>query len=171
VNVFKTHSSNNNFEVILQEKVNEDKFIANIGRLSYLDFYDNSLLINTSKIPNKKHNIYFYPSFDISALENNVLRPNLINTPPMLSITNTGLSVNRKLPHDGVHLDINGKISGTEYFIYRDDVITKMSAFVYNGAKNYFSIYNENTYKYCINYDNFYVFCEVARVECEARHQ
>ena len=154
VNVFKTHSSNNNFEVILQEKVNEDKFIANIGRLSYLDFYDNSLLINTSKIRNKKHNIYFYPSFDISALENNVLRPNLINTPPMLSITNTGLSVNRKLPHDGVHLDINGKISGTEYFIYRDDVITKMSAFVYNGAKNYFSIYNENTYKYCINYDN-----------------
>ena len=154
VNVFKTHSSNNNFEVILQEKVNEDKFIANIGRLSYLDFYDNSLLINTSKIPNKKHNIYFYPSFDISALENNVLRPNLLNTPPMLSITNTGLSVNRKLPHDGVHLDVNGKISGTEYFIYRDDVITKMSAFVYNGAKNYFSIYNENTYKYCINYDN-----------------
>ena len=154
VNVFKTYSSNNNFEVILQEKVNEDKFIANIGRLSYLDFYDNSLLINTSKIPKKKHNIYFYPSFDISALENNVLRPNLLNTPPMLSITNTGLSVNRKLPHDGVHLDVNGKISGTEYFIYRDDVITKMSAFVYNSAKNYFSIYNENIYKYCINYDN-----------------
>jgi len=154
VNVFKTRSSNNNFEVILQEKVNDDKFIANIGHLSYLDFYDNSLLINTNAVEGKHHNMYFYPSFDISKLENNVFRPNLLNTPPMLSITNTGLGVNTKLPHEGIHLDINGKIAATDYMLYKDDVITKMSGFVYNGAKNYFNIYNDNTYKYCINYDN-----------------
>jgi hypothetical protein len=154
VNIFKTRSSNNNFEVILQEKVNDDKFIANIGHLSYLDFYDNSLLINTNAVEGKHHNMYFYPSFDISKLENNVFRPNLLNTPPMLSITNTGLGVNTKLPHEGIHLDINGKIAATDYLLYKDDVLTKMSGFVYNGSKNYFNIYNENTYKYCINYDN-----------------
>ena len=154
VNIFKTRSSNNNFEVILQDKVNADKYIANIGRLSYLDFYDNSLLINTNKVGGKHHNIYFYPSFDISSLENNVFRPNFINTPPMLSITNTGVSVNTKLPHEGIHLDINGKIAATDYLLYKDDVLTRMAGFVYNGAKNYFNIYNENTYKYCINYDN-----------------
>jgi hypothetical protein len=154
VNIFKTRSSNNNFEVILQEKVNDDKFIANIGHLSYLDFYDNSLLINTNAVEGKHHNMYFYPSFDISKLENNVFRPNLLNTPPMLSITNTGLGVNTKLPHEGIHLDIKGKIAATDYLLYKDDVLTKMSGFVYNGSKNYFNIYNENTYKYCINYDN-----------------
>jgi hypothetical protein len=154
VNVFKTKSSNANFEVILHEKVNNDKYIANIGRLSHLDFYDNSLIVNTNKIAGKKHNMYFYPSFDISSLENNVFRPNLINSPPMLSITNNGVSINTKLPHEGIHLDVNGKIAATEYYIYKDDVITKNAGFVYNGAKNYFNIYNENTYKYCINYDN-----------------
>jgi hypothetical protein len=163
VNVFKTMSSNNNFEVILQEKVNNDKYIANIGRLSYLDFYDNSLLINTNAVAGKQHNMYFYPSFDISKLENNVFRPNLLNTPPMLSITNTGLGVNRKLPHEGIHLDINGKIAATDYLLYKDDVLTKMSGFVYNGAKNYFNIYNENTYKYCINYDNISAYATKMR--------
>lgn len=156
VNVFKSSSlyNSNNFELILQEKVNADKYIANIGRLSYLDFYDNSLIVNTNKVAGKHNNVYFYPSFDISSLENNVFRPNLINTPPTLSITDTGVSINTKLPHEGIHLDINGKIAATEYNIYKDDVITKMAGFVYNGYKNYFNIYNENTYKYCINYDN-----------------
>jgi hypothetical protein len=154
VNVFKTRSSNNNFEVILQEKVNADKFIANIGRLSYLDFYDNSLLINTNNIEGKKHNIYFYPSYDISKLQNNVFLPNLINTPPMLAITNNGVGINVKTPHQDIHLDVNGNISATEYYVYKDDVITKMAGFVHNDYKNYFNIYTENTYKYCINYDN-----------------
>jgi hypothetical protein len=154
VNIFKSRSSNNNFEVILQDKVNANKYIANVGHLSYLDFYDNSLLINTNPVEGKKHNIYFYPSFDISSLENNVFRPNLINSPPMLAITNTGLSINTKLPHEGIHLDINGQIAATDYNIYKDDVLTKMSGFVYNGYRNYFNIYNEDTYKYCINYDN-----------------
>jgi hypothetical protein len=154
VNIFKSRSSNNNFEVILQDKVNANKYIANVGHLSYLDFYDNSLLINTNPVEGKKHNIYFYPSFDISSLENNVFRPNLINSPPMLAITNTGLSINTKLPHEGIHLDINGQIAATDYNIYKDDVLTKMSGFVYNGYRNYFNIYNEETYKYCINYDN-----------------
>jgi hypothetical protein len=154
VNIFKTKSSNNNFEVIMQEKVNADNYIANIGRLSYLDFYDNSLLINTNNIEGKKHNIYFYPSYDITKLQNNVFLPNLINTPPMLAITNNGVGINVKTPHQGIHLDVNGKLSATDYYVYKDDVITKMAGFVHNPYKNYFNIYNENTYKYCINYDN-----------------
>ena len=154
VNIFKTRSSNNNFEVIMQEKVNADKFIANIGRLSYLDFYDNSLLINTNNIEGKKHNIYFYPSYDITNLQNNVFLPNLINTPPMLAITNNGVGINVKTPHQDMHLDVNGNVSATEYYVYKDDVITKMAGFVHNPYKNYFNIYTENTYKYCINYDN-----------------
>lgn len=154
VNIFKEKISSNNFEVIIQNRVNDNKFIGKVGHLPYLDFYDNSLIINTNKIPNKKHNIYFYPSFDISTLENNVFGANLVNTPPMLSITNSGLGVNIKLPHEGIHLDINGKIAATDYYLYKDDVITKMSGFVHNSYKNYYNIYNDNTYKYCINYDN-----------------
>ena len=154
VNVYKTTSTNNNFEVILQEKVNADKYIAKIGHLSYLNFYDNSLIINTNNIEGKDHNIYFYPSYDISKLQNSAFLPNLTNTPPMLSITNNGVGINVKTPHQGIHLDVNGKISATDYYIYRDDVITKMSGFVHNNYKNFYNIYNENTYKYCINYDN-----------------
>jgi hypothetical protein len=154
VNIFKEKISSNNFEVILQNRVNDNKFIGKVGHLPYLDFYDNSLIINTNNVPNKKHNIYFYPSFDISTLENNVFGANLVNTPPMLSITNSGLGVNTKLPHEGIHLDINGKIAATDYYLYKDDVITKMSGFVHNSYKNYYNIYNDNTYKYCINYDN-----------------
>jgi hypothetical protein len=154
VNIFKDTISSNNIEVIIQNKVNDNKFIGKVGHLSYLDFYDNSLLINTNNVPDKKHNIYFYPSFDISRLENNVFGNNLVNTPPMLSITNSGVGVNTKLPHEGIHLDIDGKIAATDYYLYKDDVITKMSGFVHNSYKNYYNIYNENTYKYCINYDN-----------------
>jgi hypothetical protein len=154
VNVFKTTSSNNNFEVILQEKVNADKYIAKIGHLSYLNYYDNSLIINTNNIEGKNHNIYFYPSYDISKLQNNAFLPNLINTPPMLSITNNGVGINVKEPHQGIHLDVNGKISAANYYIYKDDVVTKMAGFVHNNYKNYYNIYNENTDKYCINYDN-----------------
>lgn len=154
VNVFKTTSSNNNFEVILQEKVNADKYIAKIGHLSYLNYYDNSLIINTNNIEGKDHNIYFYPSYDISKLQNNAFLPNLTNTPPMLSITNNGVGINVKEPHQDIHLDVNGKISAANYYIYKDDVVTKMAGFVHNNYKNYYNIYNENTYKYCINYDN-----------------
>jgi hypothetical protein len=153
LNIYKNSSSNNNFEIVLQERVNTNKYVANIGRLSHLDFYDNSLIINTNNIDSKKHNIYFYPSYDISKLQNNAYFPNLNNTPPMLSITNEGVGINNKIPRQDLHLDIDGKMSATEYYVSKDDAIAKMSGFVYNN-KNYFNIYNENTFKYCINYDN-----------------
>jgi hypothetical protein len=153
LNIYKNSSSNNNFEIVLQERVNTNKYVANIGRLSHLDFYDNSLIINTNNIDGKKHNIYFYPSYDTSKLQNNAYFPNLINTPPMLSITNEGVGINNKIPRQDLYLDINGKMSATEYYVSKDEAIAKMSGFVYN-TKNYFNIYNENTFKYCINYDN-----------------
>ena len=154
LNIYKNSSSNNNFEIVLQERVNTNKFVANIGRLSHLDFYDNSLIINTNNISGKKHNIYFYPSYDTSKLQNNAYFPNLNNTPPMLSITSEGIGINNKIPRQDLYLDIDGKMSATEYYVSKDDVISKMSGFVYNNSKNYFNIYNENTFKYCINYDN-----------------
>ena len=154
LNIYKNSSSNNNFEIVLQERVNTNKFVANIGRLSHLDFYDNSLIINTNNISGKNHNIYFYPSYDISKLQNNAYFPNLNNTPPMLSITSEGIGINNKIPRQDLYLDIDGKMSATEYYVSKDDVISKMSGFVYNNSKNYFNIYNENTFKYCINYDN-----------------
>ena len=154
LNIYKNSSSNNNFEIVLQERVNTNKFVANIGRLSHLDFYDNSLIINTNNISGKNHNIYFYPSYDISKLQNNAYFPNLNNTPPMLSITSEGVGINNKIPRQDLYLDIDGKMSATEYYVSKDDVISKMSGFVYNKYRNYFNIYNENTFKYCINYDN-----------------
>jgi len=157
LNVYKERTSNANFEIVLQEKINADKYITNIGRLSYLDLYDNSLIINTNKINGKSNNIYFYPSFDISTLKNNIFLPNLINTPPMLSLTNKGVGINIKVPRQAegkdLHLDIVGKMSATGYYVSQDNTIAKMSGFIYND-KNYFNIYNTNTYKYCINYDN-----------------
>ena len=161
VNIYKDNTPDKDFvvqarkfEIILQDNTKPDTFIANIGRLSYLDPFDNSLIINTNDINGIKNNIYFYPSFDIKNLQNNAFLPNLINNPPMLSITNKGVGINIKIPRQDLHLDIIGKISATEYHISKYDIISKISSFVYNSSKNYFNIFDEDTYKYCINYDN-----------------
>ena len=161
VNIYKDNTPDKDFvlqsrkfEIFLQDNTKPDTFIANIGRLSYLDPFDNSLIINTNYVNGIENNIYFYPSFDIKKLQNNVFLPNLISNPPMLSITNKGVGINIKIPRQDLHLDIIGKISATEYHISRYDIISKISSFIYNSSKNYFNIFDEETYKYCINYDN-----------------
>jgi hypothetical protein len=161
VNIYKNNTpdkdfvvQNKKFEIILQDNTKPDTFIANIGRLSYLDPYDNSLIINTNEVNGIENNIYFYPSVDITKLKNNAFLPNLTTNPPMLSITNKGVGINIKIPRQDLHLDIMGKISATEYYITKYDIVSKISSFIYNSSKNYFNIFNEDTYKYCINYDS-----------------
>ena len=148
LNINKNNKSSNVFEVVLNT---EEGIDAKIGRVSYtglIDINDKSLIVNTNKIPNKKNNIYFYPSYNIENLQITPLYD------PMLSITDTGVGINNKIPRKDLHLDINGKIAATDYYVSKDNLINKMSGFIQNNIKDYFNIYNENIYKYCINYDS-----------------
>ena len=147
LNVFKDDKSQNNFEVVLNT---EDNIVAKIGRVLYTgldNIDDKSLVINTNKIDDiKKNNIYFYPSYNIENLQSDP------SYPPTLSITDKGVGINNKLPRADLHLDIKGKIAATDYYVSKDDTISKMSGFI--NKKDYFNIYNENISKYCINYDS-----------------
>jgi hypothetical protein len=144
LNVKKNRESSNIFEVVLKT----EEYTANIGRISYTGFNDNSLIINTNNnLYGIKNNIYFYPSYDIENLRTNPLDA------PALSITNKGISINKKIPDANLHLDINGKISATEYYLTKNNLISRISGFVENTGKDFFNIFNENSYKYCINYN------------------
>ena len=145
LNVYKNNKSSNVFEVIL----NTDEGVnAKIGRVSHTGLTDKSLIVNTNKIENKQNNIYFYPSYNIENLE---LDPSY---EPVLSITEKGVGINNKSPRGDYHLDIKGKIAATDYYLSNDTIITKMSGFIKSNIKDYFNIFNENVYKYCINYDS-----------------
>ena len=138
LNINKNNKSSNVFEVVLNT---EEGIDAKIGRVSYtglIDINDKSLIVNTNKIPNKKNNIYFYPSYNIENLQITPLYD------PMLSITDTGVGINNKIPRKDLHLDINGKIAATDYYVSKDNLINKMSGFIQNNIKDYFNIYNEN---------------------------
>ena len=163
VNVYKNNTpanvlgevqNNRKFEIILQDDTMPDKFIANIGRISYVDYFDNSLIINTNVVNGKENNIYFYPSYDITKLQRGVDYPNFKNSPPSLSITNKGVGININIPREDLRLDIVGKMCATEYYVSKYNVISKISSFIYDNNKNYFNLFNEETYKYCINYDS-----------------
>jgi len=161
VNIYKNNTpdkdfvvQNKKFEIVLQDNTKPDTFIANIGRISYVNPYDNSLIINTNVVNGINNNIYFYPSFDIGKLQNTIDLPNFKNSPPSLSITNKGVGINIDIPRKDLHLDVVGKISSTEYYLSKNNIISKISNFIYNDSKNYFNLFTENTYKYCINYDS-----------------
>ncbi len=154
VNVFEEVQNNRKFEIILQDNTMPDKFVANIGRISYVDFYDNSLIINTNVVNGKENNIYFYPSYDITKLQRDIYNPNFKNSPPSLSITNKGVGININIPRQDLRLDIVGKMCATEYSVSKYNIISKISSFIYDNNKNYFNLFNEETYKYCINYDS-----------------
>ena len=144
LNVRKNSNSSNIFEVVLKT----DEYTANIGRISYTGNNDKSLIINTNNNNfGVKNNIYFYPSYDIENLRSNP------SYTPALSITDNGVGINKKIPNSNLHLDINGKIAATEYYISKDNILNRMSGFVEYNGKDFFNIFNENTYKYCINYN------------------
>lgn len=154
VNVLDEVQNNRKFEIILQDNTMPDSFIANIGRISYVDYFDNSLIINTNVVKGIENNIYFYPSYDITKLQRGVNYSNFKNSPPSLSITDKGVGININIPRQDLRLDIVGKMSATEYYISKYNIISKISSFVYNNNQNYFNLFNEESYKYCINYDS-----------------
>ena len=154
VNVHDNVQNNRKFEIILQDNTMPDAFIANIGRISYVDYFDNSLIINTNVVNGKENNIYFYPSYDITKLQREVNYPNFKNSPPSLSITNKGVGININIPRKDLRLDIVGKMCATEYNISKYNIISKISSFIYDNDKNYFNLFNDESYKYCINYDS-----------------
>jgi len=153
-NVLDEVQNNRKFEIILQDNTMPNSFIANIGRISYVDYFDNSLIINTNVVNGKENNIYFYPSYDITKLQRGVNYPNFKNSPPSLSITNKGVGININIPREDLRLDIVGKMCATEYSVSKYNIISKISSFIYDKNKNYFNLFNEETYKYCINYDS-----------------
>ena len=154
LNVKKRSDSSNIFEVVLKT----DEYTANIGRISYTGINDKSLIINTNNnIDGIKNNIYFYPSYNIENLHANP------SYAPALSITNSGIGINKKIPDSNLQLDINGKIAATEYYLSKDNIISRISGFIEYNGKDFFNIFNENTYKYCINYNTGSLYSQEMR--------
>jgi hypothetical protein len=155
-------STSNNFDIVLKNTYENNDYIANIGRLSRLDYNDNSLIVNTNKINGKNNNIYFYPSSDISELTSNNNLPNMRNTPPTLSLKKAGVGINKIEARNGYALDVEGGIVANEYYISVDNVPQRAKNFVYQ-SKNYFNIYDPTSDKYCVNYNNLTAFASDMR--------
>jgi hypothetical protein len=154
LNIIKDdNSTSNNFDIFLKNKVEANEYITNIGRLSRLDYSDNSFIINTNKVNGKKNNIYFYPSSDISELTSNYYFPNIKNTPPTLSINKGKVGINILNPRNGYSLDVLGNIAATDYYLSINNESHRIKNFIYN-EKNYFNIFDSITDKFCINYNN-----------------
>lgn len=155
-------TTSNNFDIFLKNTVENNDYIANIGRLSRLDYYDNSLIINTNKVIGKNNNIYFYPEADISELTSNHFLPNIRNTPPTLSIKKAGIGVNKIYARNGYALDVAGNIIAEDYYISVNNVAQRAKSFIYQD-KNFFNLYDLTTDKYCVNYNNFTAFASDMR--------
>ena len=164
LNIIKNdRTTSNNFDILLKNTIENKTYIANIGRLSRLDYNDNSLIFNTNKVPGKNNNIYFYPSSDISVLTSNRFLPNIRNTPPTLSLLNGKVGINKLNPDNLFALDIEGKIAANEYYVSQDNNFKRTKNFVYNNGKNFFNLYDTSTDKFCINYNELISFASDMR--------
>ena len=164
LNIIKNDkTTSNNFDISLKNTSGNKTYIANIGRLSRLDYNDNSLIFNTNKVPGKNNNIYFYPSSDMSILTSNRFLPNLRNTPPTLSLLNGKVGINKLNPDNLFALDIGGKIAANDYYVSQDNNFKRTKNFVYNNGKNFFNLYDTSTDKFCINYNELISFASDMR--------
>jgi hypothetical protein len=164
LNIIKNdRTTSNNFDILLKNTLENKSYIANIGRLSRLDYNDNSLIFNTNKVPGKNNNIYFYPSSDLSELTSNRFLPNLKNTPPTLSLLNGKVGINKLNPNNLFALDIEGKIAANDYFVSQDNIFKRTKNFIYNNGKNFFNLYDTSTDKFCINYNELISFASDMR--------
>ena len=164
LNIIKNdRTTSNNFDILLKNTLENKTYIANIGRLSRLDYNDNSLIFNTNKVPGKNNNIYFYPSSDISVLTSNRFLPNIRNTPPTLSLLNGKVGINKLNPDNLFALDIEGKIAANDYYVSQDNNFKRTKNFVYNNGKNFFNLYDTSTDKFCINYNELISFASDMR--------
>ena len=144
-------TTSNTFDITLKNTVQSKEYYANIGRLSRLSIVDNSLILNTNKVIGKKNNIYFYPETDISELTDNHYNPNIKNVPPTMSINNKRVGINKYTPE--YELDVEGDVAARDYYLNVGNEMHKTRSFIYQ-SKNFFNIYDSQTDKFCINYDN-----------------
>jgi hypothetical protein len=159
LNIIKNdRTTSNNFDILLKNTLENKSYIANIGRLSRLDYNDNSLIFNTNKVPGKNNNIYFYPSSDLSELTSNRYLPNLKNTPPTLSLLKGKVGINKLNPDNLFALDIEGRIAASDYYVSQDNNFKRTKNFIYNNGKNFFNLYDSSTDKFCINYNELISF-------------
>jgi hypothetical protein len=164
LNIIKNdRTTSNNFDILLKNTLGNKTYVANIGRLSRLDYNDNSLIFNTNKVPGKNNNIYFYPSSDLSALTSNRYLPNIKNTPPTLSLLNGKVGINKINPDNLFALDIEGKIAANDYYVSQDNNFKRTRNFIYNNGKNFFNLYDSSTDKFCINYNELISFASDMR--------
>ena len=164
LNIIKNdRTTSNNFDILLKNTIENKTYVANIGRLSRLDYNDNSLIFNTNKVPGKNNNIYFYPSSDLSALTSNRYLPNIKNTPPTLSLLNGKVGINKLNPDNLFALDIAGNIAANDYYVSQDNNFKRTKNFVYNNGKNFFNLYDTSTDKFCINYNELISFASDMR--------
>ena len=164
LNIIKNdRSTSNNFDIFLKNKLENKEYIANIGRLSRLDYNDNSLIFNTNFVKGKKNNIYFYPSSDISILTSNRYLPNLKNTPPTLSLLDGKVGINKLIPDNLLSLDVNGAMAANDYYISQNNSFKRTKNFAYNNDKNFFNLYDTSTEKFCINYNELLSFASDMR--------
>ena len=164
LNIIKNdRTTSNNFDILLKNTIENKTYVANIGRLSRLDYNDNSLIFNTNKVQGKNNNIYFYPSSDISILTSNRFLPNIRNTPPTLSLLNGKVGINKLNPDNLFALDIAGNIAANDYYVSQDNNFKRTKNFVYNNGKNFFNLYDTSTDKFCINYNELISFASDMR--------
>ena len=154
LNIIKDdETTSNNFDITLKNTIEEKEYYANIGRLSRLDYGDNSLILNTNKVEGKNNNIYFYPSTNMSELTSNYFLPNIKNTPPTLSLNKERVSINKLAAKTGFALDVNGNVAADDYYLTYNNEMQRTKGFIYQ-QKNFFNIYDSQTNKFCVNYNN-----------------
>ena len=146
-------TTSNTFDITLKNTVQSNEYYANIGRLSRLNNIDNSLILNTNKVTGKRNNIYFYPETNMSELTNNNNSPNIKNVPPTMSINNKRVGINKYTPKVGYELDVEGNVAARDYYLNDGNEMHRTSSFIYQ-SKNFFNIYDSQTDKFCINYNN-----------------
>ena len=146
-------TTSNNFDITMKNTVESKEYYANIGRLSRLDYGDNSLILNTNNVIGKKNNIYFYPSTDMSEITSNYYLPNIRTVPPTLSLNKERVGINKLAARVGYELDVEGKVAARDYYLTIGNEMQRTKGFIYQ-PKNFFNIYDAQTDKFCINYNN-----------------
>ena len=146
-------TTSNNFDITMKNTVEGKEYYANIGRLSRLDYSDNSLIFNTNKVIGKNNNIYFYPSTDMADITSNYYLPNIRSVPPTLSLNRERVGINKLGARVGYELDVEGKVAARDYYLTIGNEMQRTKGFIYQ-PKNFFNIYDSQTDKFCINYNN-----------------
>ena len=150
------------FELLLQDSSQENTKTqvpqVYMGHLDGLDEInsteDNSFIINTNRLTQELHNIYFYPGVDL-------LRRNVNKDTPTLTIhQNNSVGINTSDPKYA--LDVNGEVLCKDIYVTRNNEASKTTFFIkkrdntaaYSDvSKDLYYLYDETgVNKFCINF-------------------